>query len=427
VTKIEHKNTILLQSTEDRRLENTSISINLVKMSAAELISTGVLMGIVHVLTGPDHLSAIATLTGSNISHRSGSAFWLGVKWGVGHSFGFILVGGVLIAIEESSSESIGMDERLSRILESFVGVFMIGLGIYSLRKACQHRRSSAVLLIDEPTYHYDDEDEVAVQIVKMPTERRDTVLASMEGVLKEDSEHGTRSLNQSHRSESFLSLSDQQDDVERRILQASESLRKNNDSLTDSQMSLMTMQMGGSVVTTESFASPTASILGFAEAQGKEPPPSAKSLLSMNSGTNSIHQDPVPSDTIELDEHHHCLPNRCCGYSVGNSGILALMAGVVHGVAGPGGVLGVIPAVELKDAKLASIYLTTFCLTSTLVMGIFATSYSTFSEWLAGGRRGQSSSRLFLVEVGSASLSLLVGIVWLVLLSVGQLKILFP
>jgi len=114
----------------------------------------------------------------------------------------------------------------------------------------------------------------------------------------------------------------------------------------------------------------------------------------------------------------------------MGTPGILAIMAGILHGVAGPGGVLGVIPAVQLRNAKLAFVYLSTFCLTSTLVMGCFSMFYGRFSEWLAGGRRGGgggSSSRVFVVEVGSAFLSIAVGIVWLVLLSIGKLEDIFP
>lgn len=103
---------------------------------------------------------------------------------------------------------------------------------------------------------------------------------------------------------------------------------------------------------------------------------------------------------------------------------LLALGAGLVSGVAGPGGVLGVIPAVQLRDAKLATIYLSMFCLTSTLVMGGFSAFYGKFSEWLAGGSTG---NRVFMVEAWSALLSFAVGIVWLVILSVGKMEEVFP
>ena len=98
---------------------------------------------------------------------------------------------------------------------------------------------------------------------------------------------------------------------------------------------------------------------------------------------------------------------------------------------------VGVIPAVQLKDAKLSAIYLSTFCATSTFTMGGFALLYGSFSTWLAGGeqsshrqqqegRRSYARSRVFLVEAGSAMLSIAVGIIWLVLLSMGELEEVF-
>jgi hypothetical protein len=73
----------------------------------------------------------------------------------------------------------------------------------------------------------------------------------------------------------------------------------------------------------------------------------------------------------------------------------LAIIAGLVHGVAGPGGVLDVIPAVDLRDPKLATM--------SILVVGTFAIVYGSFITWLAGG---SGSNRVFLVEAGSATLN---------------------
>jgi len=46
-------------------------------------------------------------------------------------------------------------------------------------------------------------------------------------------------------------------------------------------------------------------------------------------------------------------------------------------------GILGVIPAAQLRDAKLASLYLGAFCLISTIVVGGFAAFYGNLSEWL--------------------------------------------
>ena len=39
---------------------------------------------------------------------------------------------------------------------------------------------------------------------------------------------------------------------------------------------------------------------------------------------------------------------------------------GIDHGVGGLGGVLGVTPAVQLHDARLACVYLVTFCMAAT-------------------------------------------------------------
>lgn len=100
----------------------------------------------------------------------------------------------------------------------------------------------------------------------------------------------------------------------------------------------------------------------------------------------------------------------------------ISFLIGIVHGLAGPGGVLGIIPAVQIKDWRLASLYLGSFCLTSTVVMGCFAALYGSFSSIL-----GKSRIWKFRVECFSAALSLLVGILWITLLSLGELENVFP
>lgn len=58
------------------------------------LIAKGIVFGILHVLTGPDHLGALVTLSANVETFK---AFIVGVGWGIGHSFGLLLVGTILL------------------------------------------------------------------------------------------------------------------------------------------------------------------------------------------------------------------------------------------------------------------------------------------------------------------------------------------
>lgn len=96
-----------------------------------ELILTGLVAGFVHVLAGPDHLAAVAPLA---VRHRFRS--WiLGLRWGIGHTGGVLIVGvGALLL------RGILPIESMSAISERLVGVFLIGLGLWMLRKAFDKR-----------------------------------------------------------------------------------------------------------------------------------------------------------------------------------------------------------------------------------------------------------------------------------------------
>jgi hypothetical protein len=100
----------------------------------------------------------------------------------------------------------------------------------------------------------------------------------------------------------------------------------------------------------------------------------------------------------------------------------MAFLAGIIHGLAGPGGVLGVIPAVQLHDWKLATLYLGCFCVSSTITMGCFASFYG-----LCSSSVGKRTNLEFQIHCFSSGLSILVGITWLTLLSMGKLEDVFP
>jgi hypothetical protein len=64
------------------------------------------------------------------------------------------------------------------------------------------------------------------------------------------------------------------------------------------------------------------------------------------------------------------------------------------------------------------------------LVMGGFAAFYGGLCQWLVERSDKKDDSRLsrvFLVEFGSACLSIVVGIIWLALLAAGLLDIIEP
>ena len=166
-------------------------------------------------------------------------------------------------------------------------------------------------------------------------------------------------------------------------------------------------------------------------------------SLRSISDGIMHVHPHEntlfvIPTDPNETDmdqhlqHHQHHWYQKYIKTNQISPRTLALCAGIVHGLAGPGGVLGVIPAVQLHDAKLATIYLTCFCCSSTLTMGLFATMYGTCSSALSTSKNDNNSNpprrnRAFIIEMLSASLSIIVGITWLILLFLGKLDDVFP
>jgi len=90
-------------------------------------VLTGLIAGAVHVVTGPDHLTAVAPL-----AVRRPQRAWLpGVRWGLGHSAGVALVGLLSLWLRDLISVDL-----LSSWGERLVGVMLFGIGLWALRRA---------------------------------------------------------------------------------------------------------------------------------------------------------------------------------------------------------------------------------------------------------------------------------------------------
>lgn len=91
------------------------------------LAFAGLLAGFVHVLSGPDHLAAIAPYA---VQGKTG-AWKIGARWGIGHSTGVLGVG--LLALLARHALPI---HALSAWAERCVGVVLIAIGVWGVRKA---------------------------------------------------------------------------------------------------------------------------------------------------------------------------------------------------------------------------------------------------------------------------------------------------
>jgi len=88
---------------------------------------TGLAAGVLHVLSGPDHLTAVAPLA----VRRPRRAWQPGVRWGLGHSAGVAGVGLLSLWLRDLIPVA-----WLSSWGERLVGVMLFGIGLWALRLA---------------------------------------------------------------------------------------------------------------------------------------------------------------------------------------------------------------------------------------------------------------------------------------------------
>jgi hypothetical protein len=96
------------------------------------VVLTGAAAGLFHVLSGPDHLAAVAPLAVDG-RRRAWVAGW---TWGVGHASGVVVVAllGVLLR------DRLPPIEALSAWSERLVGAALVGIGLWALGRSARVR-----------------------------------------------------------------------------------------------------------------------------------------------------------------------------------------------------------------------------------------------------------------------------------------------
>jgi ABC-type nickel/cobalt efflux system permease component RcnA len=90
-------------------------------------IVTGFIAGVIHVVSGPDHIAAVAPFA----AQKKENTWNVGFFWGIGHTGGVWLVGILALLLRE-----ILPLELISSWSERLVGVVLIGIGLWGIRRA---------------------------------------------------------------------------------------------------------------------------------------------------------------------------------------------------------------------------------------------------------------------------------------------------
>ena len=116
---------------------------------------TGLIAGLIHVLSGPDHLAAVLPFAVSD-PRRSAR---IGLFWGLGHGAGVVGLGAILL---------IGRDllpiDAISANAEILVGLLLVGLGAWAIRR-------SRTLVVHTHEHEHGDDDHAHPHVhLKDPT-----------------------------------------------------------------------------------------------------------------------------------------------------------------------------------------------------------------------------------------------------------------
>ncbi len=350
------------------------------------LITTGLTLGLVHVLAGPDHLSALAALSVGS----SWRAFTLGFRWGIGHSTGLVVVAVVFISLKGE------LDLRtMGRYCDLLVGIFMIALGCYGVLGA--------------------------IKTYKQKHNKRDRDLTTEESVIPFNRTKNTSSPHAPHSKDSTSLIQNN-------------TLHKTSSSSSFEMISSGNNNKNNLTADTEgdeeSLLNHHSHHTHHIESEHNSEHKTLSVLDSTESNNNSEKHTTHAHDHTDLDyDHHHNFVAEDCPWcpfidmhDPYTQRIVSFSIGLLHGVAGPGGILGVLPAVEMQNIQSSFLYLTSFIVASTLSMGTFAALYGELTK-----RLGATAENVeFGLNIFSSAMSIIVGTIWFVLSLLGKLEGMF-
>lgn len=111
-------------------------------------IFAGIIAAMLHVISGPDHLAAVAPFA---IESKK-KAWKVGLLWGIGHLTGMLAIGVLFLLFKDLIPI-----EKISEHSEQFVGVILIALGswiFFKIFKTEKHHKHTHVHSENNPIIH---------------------------------------------------------------------------------------------------------------------------------------------------------------------------------------------------------------------------------------------------------------------------------
>lgn len=95
-------------------------------------VLAGFSAGLIHVLSGPDHLAAVAPFA----AEQDRGQWRAGFRWGLGHTIGVVIIGILLVTLR-----GVLPIQALSAYSERLVGVMLVAVAVWALVRARSPRR----------------------------------------------------------------------------------------------------------------------------------------------------------------------------------------------------------------------------------------------------------------------------------------------